>query len=82
MAWRDQLGWSLTEAAEQLGITRRAYIYLEAGETSSGRKLKSIPQLRARLRRTHPAIAARPGALLNGSSFLFIDEKLEVPTSP
>ena len=25
---RDQLGWSLTEAAEQLGITRRPYIYL------------------------------------------------------
>jgi len=44
VACRDQLGWSLTEAAEQLGITRRAYIYLEGGESSSGRKIEFIPR--------------------------------------
>ena len=64
-AWRDQLGWSLTEAAEQLGITRRAYIYLEAGETSSGRKLKSIPRSYelacAELTRRYGSLARRNG---------------------
>src|SRR5215469_15747501 len=62
---RDQLGWSLAEAAEQLGITRRAYIYLEAGETSSGRKLKSIPRSYELPAPSSPGdMAAWPGAMV------------------
>jgi DNA-binding XRE family transcriptional regulator len=47
-AWRNQLGWSLDEAARQLGISRRAYVYLEAGLTSRGRKMPFIPELARR----------------------------------
>ena len=45
VAWRNQLGWSLDEAARQLGISRRAYVYLEAGVTSRGRKMPFIPRV-------------------------------------
>jgi len=44
LAWRNQLDWSLDEAA-QLGISRRAYVYLEAGIISRGRKIPFIPQM-------------------------------------
>jgi len=33
------------EAARQLGISRRAYAYLEAGVTSRGRKMPFIPRV-------------------------------------
>ena len=39
------MGWSLDEAARQLGISRRAYVYLEAGSTSRGRKMPFIPRV-------------------------------------
>ena len=45
VAWRNQLGWSLDEAARQLGISRRAYVYLEAGLTSRGRNMPFIPRM-------------------------------------
>jgi len=43
--WRENLGWSQTDAADALGISFRAYQYLEAAVTSRGRPIKFIPKL-------------------------------------
>jgi DNA-binding XRE family transcriptional regulator len=43
--WRERLGWSQEEAARQLGIGRRTYIYLEGGQTSRGKAIDFIPRL-------------------------------------
>jgi transcriptional regulator with XRE-family HTH domain len=43
--WRKNLGWSQTDAVDALGISVRAYQYLEAGVTSRARPLKFIPKL-------------------------------------
>ena len=43
--WRENLGWSQTDAADALGISFRAYRYLEAGVTSRARSLKFVPKL-------------------------------------
>ena len=48
--WRENLGWSQTDAADALGISFRAYQYLEAAVTSRGRPIKFIPKLTPRHR--------------------------------
>jgi len=59
------LGWSLDEAARQLGISRRAYVYLEAGLTSRGRNMPFIPRMTelacAELGRRHGSPIRRAG---------------------
>jgi len=59
VAWRNQLGWSLYEAARQLGISRRAYVYLEAGLTS---RVPRVTELAcAELGRRHGSPIRRAG---------------------
>jgi len=57
--------WSLDEAARQLGISRRAYVYLEAGLTSRGRNMPFIPRMTelacAELGRRHGSPIRRAG---------------------
>ena len=43
--WCENLAWSRTGAADALGISFRAFQYLEAAVTSRGRPLKYIPKL-------------------------------------
>src|SRR5215831_4293223 len=59
------MGWSLDEAARQLGISRRACVYLEAGLTSRGRNMPFIPRVTelacAELGRRHGSPIRRAG---------------------
>jgi transcriptional regulator with XRE-family HTH domain len=43
--WRERMGWSQIDAAAALGMSRRAHQHLEAGTTSRGRSLQTIPKL-------------------------------------
>jgi hypothetical protein len=43
--WRENLAWSQTDAARELGISFRAYQCLEAVVTSRGRPIEFIPKL-------------------------------------
>jgi DNA-binding XRE family transcriptional regulator len=60
---RTELGWSVREAAERLGVTPRTYRYYESGVSSSGRPAPAVPRtvaiamLAFRFVRQHPEAA-------------------------
>ncbi len=45
IAWRERLGWSLTQAAEALGVERRTYVRYEASDRPIARPIEKLCRL-------------------------------------